>query len=75
MKFKIHINDNYRVEPLGVFNTFSWLYTNSVSHSGKNLALVGPNDEYLVYSRVAPDSVKHIATSTKTHLRLEEALQ
>ena len=52
MKFKIHIDDNYRVEPLGVFNTFSWLYTNDISHSGINLALVGPNDEYLVYTKV-----------------------
>ena len=52
MKFKIHVNDNYRVEPLAVFNTFAWLYTNDISHSGKNLALVGPNDEYLVYTDV-----------------------
>lgn len=51
-KFKIHINDNYRFEALGIYNTLGWLFDQTISHSGRCLGLVGTNDEYLVYSRV-----------------------
>lgn len=52
MKFKIHVNDNYRVEVTGIYNTLAWLFSQNVSESGKTLGLVGPNDEYLVYCSV-----------------------
>ena len=52
LKFKIHVNDNYRFEALGVFNTMGWIYDQSISQSGRTLGLVGQNDEYLVYCRV-----------------------
>ena len=51
---KLHIDpsDNYKVSVLAIFNTMSWLYTQSVSHSGRTLGLVGPDDEYLVFCYV-----------------------
>ena len=52
IKFKIDINDNYRVNVLGIYNTLGWLFTQSVSHAGTCLGLVGSNDEYIVYTKV-----------------------
>ena len=53
MKFKIHVNDNYRVEVLGIYNTLAWLFSQNVSANGRTLGLVGPNDEYLVFCKVS----------------------
>ena len=52
IKFHIDPSDNYKVTVLGIHNTMAWLYEQSISHSGRTLGLVGPDDEYLVYCRV-----------------------
>ena len=57
IRFSVDPSNNYRVTVHKVFNSIAWLYSNSISHSGVNLGLVGANDEYLVYSKVSGGSV------------------